>query len=139
MYSLTLRHFLILLNGPDTWPFLVEMSRTGFGNAWFITIGGSEAAFGFGYVVHNQFYYRFTAFRLNYLSSISAGEVLTNWIVRDACSERLSSFDFSHGEAWFEQFWANECYLVYRMAAGRGFMGHLMSVSYLCCLAIREK
>lgn len=109
---------------------LLEMSRAGFGRAWFIKINGSDAGFGFAYVAHDRLYYTRTGFKLSYQSSLSVGKVLTSWLVRDACSKGLLSFDFGHGEGWYKRFWANERHAVYRAVAGRGLIGRLLAVFY---------
>jgi CelD/BcsL family acetyltransferase involved in cellulose biosynthesis len=115
-----------ILGQPFYCRLLAEISLAGLGRVWFIKINGSDAAFGFGCIAHNRFYYQWTAFQLNYESSLSVGKVLTMWLIREACNKGLLSFDFGHGDGEYKRFWATNSHDVKRAAAGRGLRGYVV-------------
>ena len=119
-----------LLSDPLYQKLVLEMAEAGFGRVWLMTIDGEDAAFKYAIINHRRLYLQWTAFKLKYASFLSVGKILTLSTIRDACDNGIVSVDFGQGDAPHKRFWANECYSVYRMAAGRGFKGHLMSVSY---------
>lgn len=117
-----------ILGQPFYCRLLAEISLAGLGRVWFIKINGSDAAFGFGCIAHNRFYYQWTAFQLNYESSLSVGKVLTMWLIREACNKGLLSFDFGRGDAEYKRFWATNSHDVRRAAVGRGLIGYVFVI-----------
>ena len=47
-------------------------------------------------------------------------------VIRDACEDGIHFLDFIYGDAEYKRFWATDCHEVFRVVAGRGFMGHLI-------------
>ena len=117
-----------ILDQPFYRRLLTDISQAGLGRVWFIKINGSDAAFGFGCIVHGRFDYQWTAFQLNYESSLSVGKVLTMWLIREACNKGLLYFDFGQGDAEYKRFWATNSYHVKRAAAGCGIRGYIFVV-----------
>ena len=109
---------------------LLAMSHAGIGRVWIMTIDGADAAFVYALVTHKKFYYAWTAFKLGYASSLSIGQFLTNWTIRDACREGILLYDFEHGDAEYKYFWSTDNYSVYRVVAGRGFCGSFVAGVY---------
>ncbi len=110
---------------------LLQMAEAGFCRAWLMTIGGSDAAFALGFISHNILHYYWIAFDLKYESStMAAGQLLTTKVVEDAFSDRLLYLDFSHGDARYKRFWANECHSVYRAICARSLWGKAVSRGY---------
>jgi CelD/BcsL family acetyltransferase involved in cellulose biosynthesis len=109
---------------------LLAMSQAGFGRLWLMTIDGADAAFVFALVAHRRLYYVWTAFKLEYCSSLSIGQFLTKWTIRDACRDNILSYDFEHGEAEYKRFWSTDDFSVYRAVAGQGFGGRLFAIFY---------
>jgi len=106
---------------------LVEnMAADGFGQVWLMTINGEDAAFVYSFVAHRKHHPFWTAFKLKYQSKLSIGKFLLMQVIRDACEDGVQLFDFNYGDAEYKRFWATDCYKVYRVAAGHGFMGHLV-------------
>lgn len=118
------------LSKPFYKKLMFEMAQAGFGRVWLMTVNGEDAAFKYALMSHDRLYLQWTAFKLKYASSVSVGKILTQEVIRDACDKGIISVDFGQGDAPHKRFWANECYSVYRMAAGRGFKGQLMAASY---------
>jgi len=117
---------------------LVEnMAADGFGQVWLMTIDGEDAAFVYSFVAHGQNHPFWTAFKLKYESQLSVGKFLLMQVIRDACEDGIQLFDFNYGDAEYKRFWATDCYKVYRAAAGRGFMGHLIVM--FCYYLLRLK
>lgn len=119
-----------ILGQPFYQKLLMNMAEAGLGHVWLMTINGEDAAFAYAFIAHGKLHYYWPAFKLKYESSLSIGQMLLMHLIRDACEEKVVSFDFVHGDAEYKRFWANECYSVYRIAAGRGFAGRLMTLSY---------
>ncbi len=109
---------------------LMEMAQAGHGHVWLMKINDSDAAFVYSLIAHGKLHYAWTAFKLEYVSSLSVGKVLTSWVIRDACTDGILSFDFGHGESEYKRFWANECHHVHRVVAGQGFGGRLIAIYY---------
>ena len=106
---------------------LVEnMAADGFGQVWLMTIDGEDAAFVCSFVAHGQHHPFWTAFKLKYKSQLSIGKFLLMQVIRNACEDGVQLFDFNYGDAEYKRFWATDCNKVYRVAAGRGFMGYLV-------------
>lgn len=103
-----------------------NMAEGGFGQVWLMTIDGEDAAFVYSFVAHGQHHYFWPAFKLKYKSSLSIGQMLLMHVIRDACGDGIQLFDFIYGDAEYKRFWATDCYKVFRVVAGRGFMGHLI-------------
>ena len=103
-----------------------NMAEGGFGQVWLMTIDGEDAAFVYSFVAHGQHHYFWPAFKLKYKSSLSIGQMLLMHVIRDACENGIQLFDFIYGDAEYKRFWATDCYKVFRVVAGRGFMGHLI-------------
>jgi CelD/BcsL family acetyltransferase involved in cellulose biosynthesis len=95
-----------------------------------MTIDGTDAAFVYALVAHRRLYYAWTAFRLEYTSSLSVGQFLTNWTIRDACRDGILLYDFEHGDAEYKRFWSTNSYSVYRVVASRGFRGNFIAGFY---------
>ena len=109
---------------------LLAMSHAGIGRIWIMTIDGADAAFVYALVSHGRLYYVWTAFKLEYTSSLSVGQFLTNWTIRDACRESILLYDFMHGDAEYKRFWSTDNYSVYRVVAGRGICGSFTRGGY---------
>jgi len=119
-----------VLGQPFYQKLLMNMAEAGLSHVWLMTINGEDAAFAYSFIAHGKLHYYWPAFKLKYDSSLSIGQMLLMHTIREACKENILSFDFVHGDAEYKRFWANECYSVYRMAAGRGFTGRLMAICY---------
>ena len=91
-----------------------------------MTIDGEDAAFVYSFVAHGQHYYFWPAFKLKYESPLSVGQMLLMHVIRDACEDDIQLFDFIYGDAEYKRFWATDSFNVYRVMAGRGFMGYLI-------------
>ena len=52
-------------------------------------------------VAHKRLYYAWTAFNLEYACSLSIGQYLTNWTIRQACADGIRTYDFIHGDPQF--------------------------------------
>lgn len=107
---------------------LLKVARAGLAKAWLMTIDGDDAAFVFALIARRNLYYAWTAFKLDYASSLSIGQVLTSRVIHDACEEGILLFDFEHGEAKYKRFWGTDEHCVYRVVAGRGILGRILSV-----------
>jgi CelD/BcsL family acetyltransferase involved in cellulose biosynthesis len=114
------------LGEPFYQKLLENMAEGGFGQVWLMTIDGEDAAFVYSFVAHGQHHYFWPAFKLKYESSLSIGQMLLMHVIRDACEDGIQLFDFIYGDAEYKRFWATDCYKVFRVVAGRGFMGHLI-------------
>lgn len=114
------------LGKPFYQKLLGNMAEGGFGQVWLMTIDGEDAAFVCSFVAHDQHHYFWPAFKLKYKSSLSIGQMLLMHVIRDACEDGIQLFDFIYGDAEYKRFWATDCYKVFRVVAGRGFMGHLI-------------
>jgi len=119
-----------ILGRPFYRKLLLAMSQAGFGRVWIMTIDGDDAAFVYALVAHRRLYYAWTAFKLEYASSLSIGQFLTNWTIRDACREDILLYDFEHGDAEYKRFWSTDNYSVYRVISGRGVCGSLIAGIY---------
>ena len=115
-----------VLGEPFYQKLLGNMAEGGFGQVWLMTIDGEDAAFVYSFVAHGQHHYFWPAFKLKYESPLSIGQMLLMHVVRDACEDGIQLFDFNYGDAEYKRFWATDCYKVFRVVAGRGFMGHLI-------------
>ena len=109
---------------------LRNMAEGGFGQVWLMTIDGEDAAFVYSFIAHGQHHYFWPAFKLKYESSLSIGQMLLMHVIRDACEDGIELFDFIYGDAEYKRFWATDCYEVFRVVAGRGFMGRLIVMLY---------
>ena len=103
-----------------------NMAAGGFGQVWLMTIDGDDAAFVYSFVAHNKHHYFWPAFKLKYESQLSIGQMLLMRVIRDACEDGIHFLDFIYGDAEYKRFWATDCHEVFRVVAGRGFMGHLI-------------
>jgi CelD/BcsL family acetyltransferase involved in cellulose biosynthesis len=118
---------------------LVEnMAADGFGQVWLMTIDGEDAAFVCSFVAHGQHHPFWTAFKLKYQSQLSVGKMLLMQVIRDACEDGIQLFDFNYGDAEYKRFWATDCHEVFRVAAGRGIMGHLIVIFCYAFLRLKE-
>ncbi len=115
-----------VLGKPFHQKILVNMAEGGFGQIWLMTVDGEDAAFACSFVAHGQHHYFWPAFKLKYESQLSIGQMLLMHVIRDACEDGIQLFDFIYGDAEYKRFWATDCYKVFRVVAGRGFMGHLI-------------
>ena len=109
---------------------LLAMSQAGFGRLWLMTLDGADAAFVFALVAHRRLHYAWTAFKLEYCSSMSVGQFLTKRTIHDACQDNILLYDFEHGEAEYKRFWSTDNYDVYRAVAGQGFCGRITAIFY---------
>jgi CelD/BcsL family acetyltransferase involved in cellulose biosynthesis len=117
---------------------MLAMSQAGLAKTWLMTIEGNDAAFVLALVAHKKLLYAWTAFKLEYASSLSVGQVLTNSVIRDACDDGMISFDFLHGDADYKRFWGTDQSDVHRAVAGRGLMGRLLAIFYYTLWRIAE-
>jgi CelD/BcsL family acetyltransferase involved in cellulose biosynthesis len=127
-----------VLGKPFYQKLLENMAADGFGQVWLMTIDGEDAAFVYSFVAHGQNHPFWTAFKLKYKSQLSVGKFLLMQVIRDACEDGIQLFDFNYGDAEYKRFWATDCYKVDRMAAGRGFMGHLIVMFCYYFLQLRQ-
>ena len=119
------------MQGKPFYQKLMEnMAAGGFGQVWLMTIDGEDAAFFYSFVAHGQHHSFLTAFKLKYESQLSIGKMLLMQVIRDACEDGIQLFDFNYGDAEYKRFWATDSYKVFRVVAGRGFMGRLMAMLY---------
>ena len=119
-----------VLGRPFYQKLLLTMAQAGFAQIWLMTIDGADAAFVFALVAHRRLYYAWTAFKLEYASSLSVGQFLTNCTIRDACRDGILLYDFEHGDAEYKRFWSTDNHSVYRAVAGQGVWGHLLGGFY---------
>jgi CelD/BcsL family acetyltransferase involved in cellulose biosynthesis len=127
-----------VLGEPFHQKLMVNMADGGFGQVWLMTIDGEDAAFAYSFVAHGQHHYFWPAFKLKYESSLSIGQMLLMHVIRDACGDGIRLFDFIYGDAEYKRFWATDCHEVFRVAAGRGFPGHLIVMFCYYFLRLRE-
>lgn len=120
-----------VLGRPFYRKLLMTMAHAGFARVWLMTIDDSDIAFVFALVAHRRLYYKWTAFKLGHVSSLSVGQFLTNWTIRDACRDGMLLYDFEHGDAEYKRFWSTDSHSVYRVVAGRGLCGRSLTVAYL--------
>ena len=119
-----------ILGQPFYQKLLLTMARSGIAQAWLMTIDNADAAFVFALVAHGQLHYVWNAFKLEYTSSLSVGEFLTNWTIRDACNNSILMYDFGHGDAQYKRFWSTDEHTVYRVVAGLGAWGSLLATAH---------
>lgn len=127
-----------VLGQPFYRKLLRAMSEAGLVKTWLMTIEGDDAAFVLALVAHKKLLYAWTAFKLDYASSLSVGQVLTNSVIHDACGDGMMSFDFLHGDADYKRFWGTDQSDVHRVVAGRGLMGRIMAIFYYTLWRIVE-
>ncbi len=116
----------------------LAMAQTGFGRVWLMTIDGTDAAFVFALVAHRRLYYAWTAFKLEYSSSLSVGQFLTNRTIRDACQDGILLYDFEHGDAEYKRFWSTDNHSVYRVVAGQGLRGRFLAIIFVGLWKLRR-
>ncbi len=116
-----------VLGRPFYRKLLLAMAQAGFAKVWVMRVDDVDVAFVFALVAHGRLYYAWTAFKLEYASSLSVGQVLTNWTIRDACRDGILLYDFQHGDAEYKRFWSTHNYSVYRVVAGRGAYGRFVA------------
>ncbi|MEJ2705144.1 MAG: GNAT family N-acetyltransferase, partial [Sedimentisphaerales bacterium] len=109
---------------------LLAMAQAGLARVWLMTIDGADAAYVLAFVAHGRLYYAWTSFKLEYATSLSVGQLLTNRTIRDACRDGIVWYDFEHGDAAYKQFWSTDSHDVYRVALGRGVSGHILTIGY---------
>ena len=119
-----------ILERPFYRKLLLAMAQAGFAEVWIMRIDDVDAAFVFALIAHRILYYAWTAFKLEYASSLSVGQFLTNWTIRDACRDGILLYDFEHGDAEYKRFWSTDNYSVYRVVAGRGLCGSFTAFVY---------
>jgi CelD/BcsL family acetyltransferase involved in cellulose biosynthesis len=119
-----------ILERPFYRKLLLAMAQAGFAEVWIMRIDDVDAAFVFALIAHRILYYAWTAFKLEYASSLSVGQFLTNWTIRDACRDGILLYDFEHGDAEYKRFWSTDNYSVSRVIAGRGACGSFIAGSY---------
>lgn len=127
-----------VLGQPFYQTLMANMAEGGFGHVWVMTIDGDDAAFAYSFVAHGQHQYYWPAFKLKYESALSIGQMLLMHVIRDACQDGILLFDFVHGEAEYKRFWATDCYKVFRVVAGRGVVGRLITLSFYVFLQLRR-
>jgi CelD/BcsL family acetyltransferase involved in cellulose biosynthesis len=119
-----------VLGQPFYRKLLMAMAQAGIAKVWVMRIDNVDVAFVFALVTHRILYYAWTAFKLEYASSLSVGQFLTNWTIRDACRDGILLYDFEHGDAEYKRFWSTNIYSVYRVVAGRGACGSFIAGIY---------
>lgn len=110
---------------------LLTMARAGLAQVWLMKIDDCDAAFVFALVAHKKLYYKWTAFKLEYSSSLSVGQFLTNRTIRDACQDGILSYDFGHGDAGYKRFWSTDNHSVHRVVAGKGLWGRFLAIIFV--------
>jgi CelD/BcsL family acetyltransferase involved in cellulose biosynthesis len=120
-----------VLRQPFYQQLLLATAQAGLARVWLMTIDGVDAAFVFALVAHRRLYYAWTAFKLEYSSSLSVGQFLTNRTIRDACRDGYLSYDFEHGDAEYKRFWSTGNNNVHRAVAGWGLRGRFLAIIYL--------
>jgi CelD/BcsL family acetyltransferase involved in cellulose biosynthesis len=103
-----------------------EIAKNGFGDLWLMTINEEDAAFVYALVAHRKLHYYRTAFKLQFVSPLSIGKILTMRVIRDACNRDILYFDFGQGDGEYKRFWATDCHDVNRVAVGWGLGGRLV-------------
>jgi len=119
-----------VLQEPFYQKLLLKIAQAGIGHVWLMTIDGDDAAFEYVFIDHKRLQFGWRAFSLKHTSSVSVGQILMMHTIRDACSNGILSMDIGHGEADYKRFWAEDSYMVNRVVAGCGFMGHLIATYY---------
>lgn len=119
-----------VLGHPFYQKLLLAMSQAGFGRLWLMTIDDADAAFVYALVAHRRLFFAWTAFKLEYCSSLSIGQFLTKRTISDACQDNILLYDFEHGEAEYKRFWSTDSYDVYRAVAGHGLSGRILAIIY---------
>lgn len=119
-----------VLGQPFYQKLLANMAKAGFSSVWLMTIDGDDAAFAYAFVARGKLHYYWPAFKLKYESALSIGHILLMQVIRDACNDGISVFDFLHGDAEYKRFWATDTSLVYKVIASRGYRGFLIAMSY---------
>jgi len=119
-----------VLGQPFYRKLLPAIAHAGFAKVWVMKIDDVDVAFVFALVAHRILYFAWTAFKLEYASSLSVGQFLTSWTIRDACRDGILLFDFEHGDAEYKRFWSTDTYSVYRVVAGRGVCGRFIAGIY---------
>jgi len=127
-----------VLGKPFYQKLMENMAAGGFGQVWLMTIDGEDAAFVYSFVAHGRHHYFWPAFKLKYESQLSIGKMLLMHVIRDACWDGIQFFDFIYGDAEYKRFWATDCHEVFRVAAGRGFLGHLIVMFCYAFLRLKE-
>lgn len=127
-----------VLGRPFYQKLMENMAAGGFGQVWLMTIDGDDAAFVYSFVAHNKHHYFWPAFKLKYESQLSIGQMLLMRVIRDACGDGIQFLDFIYGDAGYKRFWATNCHKVFRVVAGRGFMGHLIVMFCDAFLRLKE-
>jgi CelD/BcsL family acetyltransferase involved in cellulose biosynthesis len=126
------------LHKPFHQKLLLEMARAGMGCVWLMTINGDDAAFEYVLTSHKNLQFAWRAFKLEYQSSMSIGQIIMMNVIRHACDNDILSMDIGHGESDYKKFWAKENYKAYRIVAARGFRGHLIATSYYLAWRLAE-
>jgi CelD/BcsL family acetyltransferase involved in cellulose biosynthesis len=119
-----------VLGQPFYRTLLLAMAQAGLAQVWLMTVDDDDVAFVFALVAHKKLYYAWTAFKLDHVSSLSVGQFLTNWTIRDACRDGILLYDFEHGDAEYKRFWSTDNHGVYRVVTGRGPWGRLLTIGY---------
>ena len=119
-----------VLGRPFYQKLLLAMAQTGTAQVRLMTIDNADAAFGFALVTHGQLHYIWIAFKLKYASSLSVGQFLTNWTIRDACNNGVLMYNFGHGEARYKRSWSTDEHSVYKIVASRGARGSCLTAGY---------
>lgn len=119
-----------VLGHPFYRKLLLNTAQAGLARAWLMTVDGVDAAFVFALIAHRKLYYAWTAFKLEFATSLSVGQVLTSRVINDACADGILIFDFEHGDAAYKRFWGTDEHKVYRAVAGRGVRGRILSIRY---------
>ncbi len=109
---------------------LLAMAQGGLACVWLMTIDNADAAFVFALVAHRRLYYAWTAFDLQYTSSLSIGQFLTSWTIRRACRDGMEAYDFIHGDAQYKRFWSTDYHSVSRVVAGRTLWGRCLAAAH---------
>jgi CelD/BcsL family acetyltransferase involved in cellulose biosynthesis len=109
---------------------LKNMAQAGLACVWLMTIDDCDAAFVYAFKSHGKLNYHWPAFKLKYESGLSVGQILLMWIIRDACEQKITYFDFEHGEGQYKRFWANQTNNVLWVVAAKGFLGSIIILCY---------
>jgi len=109
---------------------ILEMAGADHCLVWLMQIDEEDAAFVLALANGGRLQYYRTAFKLKFESKMSIGKILTMNVIRDACEQQITCFDFGHGYAEYKKFWSTDSHDVKRVIAGCGILGRFTAFFY---------
>lgn len=123
-------------------PFYQELvlrcASAGLIEVWIMKLNGDDAAFAILGISHGICYYEWPAFKLQYESKYSIGQILLSRIIAAACAEGVQEFNFGQGDGEYKRFWSNREYSTDRVVAGRGVRGRFFAWTVSQGLSLRR-